>query len=393
MEYLNNRLPKGLIALFTAKTILMAASGLLGLFLPIFLYKLFGNNFQYAMLYYGVSSLIYALLVPLGALYLYKFGFRNALFMSSIWGALFYVAFYFTNVENAFYLIPLSILILTLNRICYWLPYHVDFAILTNKSERGKQFSVFESTRNILSGLIPILSGFLVARFGFDSIFAIAVILFAASSFSYLKVPRTNEVYSWSYKQTWQEFFHKKNRKTVFAFMADGAEGIVGMIVWPIFIYELLKGDILQVGILSSLIIVVTVIAQIALGKYIDKKKENKEGILKWGSSLYSIGWVFKIFIFTAFHIFVVGVYHNLMKIFLRTPFDVLTYEIAADQGHYVDEFTVMHEMAIHFGKVLAVISAIILSLFLPLQWTFGLAALAAISFNLLRSKHAFHKI
>ena len=138
----------------------------------------------------------------------------------------------------------------------------------------------------------------------------------------------------------------------------------------------------------ESLIIAISVIAQLFLGKYIDSKAK-KENILKWGSFLYSFGWLIKVFISTAFQIFVVGAYHSITCIFLRTPFDALTYEIAADQEHYVDEFTVLHEMALNFGRVLMIILIIIISFFFDIQWVFVLAALASMVFNLLEKKNS----
>ena len=73
----------------------------------------------------------------------------------------------------------------------------------------------------------------------------------------------------------------------------------------------------------------------------------------------------------------------------MRTPFDAMIYEKAADEGHYVDEFTVIREMAVNFGRGLMLLLVIILSLFVSIQITFILGAMAAISFNLLRMKRA----
>ncbi len=64
-----------------------------------------------------------------------------------------------------------------------------------------------------------------------------------------------------------------------------------------------------------------------------------------------------------------------------------MTYEIAADQEHYVDEYTVLREMSIQFGRVFTILLVLFLSLFLSLQWIFILAATAALFFNLLKKK------
>jgi MFS family permease len=157
---------------------------------------------------------------------------------------------------------------------------------------------------------------------------------------------------------------------------------MVGLIIWPIFIWQLLDGNYFEVGVISSLIVIVTVALQIVVGKYIDKG--NKQKMLKYGSGLYALGWVFKIFIATAFQIFIASTYHSLVKVFARTSFDTLNYEMAADQGHYVDEYTVLREMAISFGRMLMSLLIIFLISKFNLEWSFILAALAALTMNFL---------
>ena len=386
-RYFDDKISHGFVSLYTGKMIVMIGTGLLGIFLPIFLFNLFDKNFQLTILYFGTGYILYALFVAFGTGFLNKFGFRRALRISAFLGALFYAIFYFISQENFIYLLPFSLLVLTVFRIFYWIPYHVDFAKFTDKKNRGREVSAISATRNVIGVFVPLVAGFIISRFNFDVLFIIVIILYLISFIPYLTIPHTKEKFSWSYLETWKQFFSKKRRETILAFMADGAEEVVGFIVWPIFIFQLLNGDYFKVGAISTLIIGVVIVLQLALGKYIDVKKQ-KEKILYWGSALYSLGWIIKIFIVTAFQLFVVGAYHSLARIFTRTPFDALTYEIAADEGHYVDEFTVLHEMAIQTGKFLMAGMIIIVSLFFVIQWTFILAAAAVIFLNLLRAKN-----
>jgi len=383
MKYFDNPLSQGFVSLYIGKTIVLIATALLGIFLPIFLYDLFGQDLKIVVIYYGIGYFLYSLTVSFGARFLNRFGFRRALRTSVFFGASFYVIFYFINAENAKYLIPFSILVLVLFRLFYWLPYHVDFAKFTNKKDRGRQVSVLNVSRLAAGVFIPLIAGYIISRFGFNVLFLIAIILYLISGIPYLTIPRTREKFSWSFLETWRQFFSRERRKMVLAYAADGAENVVGLVIWPIFIYQLLDGDYFRVGAISTFIIGFTVVAQLFLGKIMDLKT-SKEGVLKWGSLFYSAGWVIKIFISTAFHIFMVGAYHSVAKIFLRTPFDALTYEIAADQGHYVDEFTVLHEIAIGLGRVLMITLIVCASFYFAIQWTFILAAAAAIVFNLL---------
>ncbi len=385
-KYFDRALSRGFVSLYIGKTIVLIATALFGIFLPIFLYDLFGQDLRMAVIYYGVGYLLYGLTVSFGAKFLNGFGFRRALRVSVLLGASFYAIFYFIDAENAKYLIPFSILVLVFFRLFYWVPYHVDFAKFTNKKTRGRQVSVLNASRLAAGVFIPLAAGYVISHFGFNVLFLIAIILYLVSGIPYLVIPRTREKFSWSFLETWKQFFSRERRKMVLAYMADGAENIVGLVIWPIFIYQLLNGDYFKVGAISTFIIGITVVAQLLLGKRMDLDS-SKKGVLKWGSFLYSAGWVIKIFITTAFHIFMVGAYHSIAKIFLRTPFDALTYEIAADQGHFVDEFTVLHEIAINFGRALMVILIVAASFYFAIQWTFILAAAAAIVFNLLSER------
>ncbi|MDD5071421.1 MAG: MFS transporter, partial [Patescibacteria group bacterium] len=264
----------------------------------------------------------------------------------------------------------------------YWIPLHTDLAKFTSKSNRAKQLGLMEATAISLGAITPLIAGWILFHYNYDILFLITIIIYFISLIPFSTLPKTTEVFSWSYFQTWKEFFSKRRRRVVLAYFGDGAENVVGVIIWPIFIWELLSGNYFQVGALSSLIVAVTVFLQLSVGRFADKGNKNK--MLKYGSIFYALGWIIKIFIATAFQIFITSTYHNLAKIFARTPFDVLNYEKAADQGHYVDEYTVIHEMAVQFGKSFMFVFILLLLPFFNVQWTFILAAIASLSMNFL---------
>ncbi len=381
--YLKEKLTPGFVSLYTGKMIVQLSQGIGGLFLPIFLFKIFDLKIEYVIYYYIANSFAYLISVAYGAKFLNKIGFRRSLRMSVFFGALYYLLFYFANKENIFLILILAIIVLTFFRLFYWLPYHVDFAKFTTKESRGKQFSLLEATRLLIGVISPLMFGFLIKEFNFEAMFLIGILIYLISGIPYIFITRTREKFSWTYKQTWKEFFSKKNRDTILAYIGDGAENTIGTIIWPIFIWELLKGNVFSVGAISSLIVMVTIIMQLALGKYTDKV--NKKKILHWGSFFYSLGWIAKVFVVSGFQIFITATYHNLSRIFFRTPLDVLTYEMAADEGHYVDEFTVIHEMAISMGKILMLILVLITTFFVSIQWTFVLAAIFALMVNFIK--------
>jgi MFS family permease len=227
---------------------------------------------------------------------------------------------------------------------------------------------------------MPLVAGWLLMEFDYSFLFVIAIIVYLIALIPFSALPKIDEKFSWTYKKTWQEFTSKARRKLIIAYSADGAESGVRIIIWPIFIWEILNGNYLQVGIISSLVVVITVIAQFIVGKYTDKV--NRKKMLKYGTILYAIGWVIKMFIASAFQIFITSTYHNIANIFSRTSFDAINYENAADQGHYVDEYTVLREMAIQVGRITMSIIVIFLVSYLSIQMTFIFAALAVLAMN-----------
>ncbi len=387
MHYFDRKLSRGFVALFSGKAIMNVASGLFTLFLPIFLYKIFQEKIEPVAAYYLLGSLIYILVLPLAVKYLNKFGFRRALKMSAVFGSVYYAGLCVLNEENWRYIIPIVLILITLWRLAHWVPYHVDFAKFTDRADRGRELSASRSLLALIGIFTPLIAGFIISQFGFNVLFLIGVVLFFAALFPYMHLPHTKEKFSWSYTQTWKKFFSRKHRRTVWVYAADGVENATGVLVWPIFIFVLFNGNYLEVGLISTLIAAATIVLQLIVGKKIDKKIRERKKMLKYGSFLYAFGWIFKIFILSALHVFVIDVYHKLTKIFTRTPFDVLTYEIAADQGHYVDEYTVLHEIVIGLGKALMFLLVIILIQIISLNWVFLVAALTSLGFSFIRAE------
>ncbi|MDD5528360.1 MAG: hypothetical protein PHO56_05355 [Patescibacteria group bacterium] len=394
--YLSSRVSGGLVSIYSSRIILSIASALTGLFLPIFLFELFDLKLSYTLIYFLVDYAIYGALVAFGAKFsLNKIGIKAAIIVSTVWGSVYYLVFYFMTGSNGkieaalgmdhnkiLILLGLSIFFINLQRLMYWVPVHTEMTKFTDRANRSRQLSLLEATSIAFNAVVPAFAGWILIAYGYNILFIITIFISFLSIVPLFSLPPTKEEFSWTYWETWKEFFSKKRRKTVLAFMGDGAENVVSGIVWPIFIWQILRGNYLSVGAISSAIVLSTIILELFIGKFADSGKRDK--ILHWGTFLYALGWFIKIFIDTAFQIFVVSTYHNLTRLFTRTPFDAMTYERAADQGHYVDEYTVVHEMALMAGRILIIIAMLILVPVFGIGLTFVLAAFSTLMMNLL---------
>lgn len=380
--------------LYLGRIIINSATQLMGLFLPIFLYQFLAHSVSLVVFYYLILDLSYLfLVVPACRYFINNLGIKSSLRISIFFGAIYYLFLFFLNhnlgIESALsttrilYLIPVMFFSLMF-RLTHWVPFHTNVAKLTDKVTRARQISFLEATMLALGAIMPLISGVILSILGYGHLFLVAIFIYILSYLPFSLLPEMKERFTWTYKQTWKKLFSKKLRPTVIAYMGDGAEGIVGSVIWPIFIWLLLDGDYFQVALISSVIIAVTIILQILVGRFMDSKG-NRSKILKYGTGFYSLGWILKALIGSSFQVFLFSTYHNLSRVFSRTSFDVINYDIAADQGRYTDEYTAIREMSILLGKVIMAVFIIILLPYFDLRLVFVLAALASLSMSLLK--------
>ena len=226
----------------------------------------------------------------------------------------------------------------------------------------------------------PLLAGFLLTQSSFSTLFIITIVILIIAIFPLAKLSKSQVKFEFSYFQSFRELFKKTNKRLRTVYLADGAQGLVGVVIWPIFIYQILKGQYLAVGAVTALVIIGTIICQLLMGNYTDKFSKRK--LMRVGSFVYAFGWMAKMFVVTAFQIFIIGTFHSLGYIVLRTPFDAFSYEQFTDRGTYLDEYTVLREMSINFGRAIMGLCLIVLIGLVGLKVAFPIAAMASLLIN-----------
>ncbi len=373
----------GFIQLFISKRLIQGLAGaMMGMFLPIFLYEISGGKFWVVVLFFTLASVGYATFLVPGMKITNYIGFSKALALGAVFSVIQYILLFFTNSFNLWSIFPFLLVAIIGFRIFHWVPYHVDFTAFTKGGERGRDISLIFATIAFMGMLGPILAGYIVTNSGYDVLFGVCTLLLIAAGISYLCVPAVHEKFTWSYGETLKNLFSPKFRNVLVGEMANGAEVIVTLVAWPIFLYEVLQGNLLEIGMLSTVVVGVTIAVQLFMGKYLDAKSTSKVQTLKRGSMFYSVGWLIKIFVFSTMQIFFIGLYHNITRIFLKTPYSAILYDISGEQGRYVDEFTVMREIASHIGRTLALLTMLALTFYVPVAWTFVIGAVASLLVN-----------
>lgn len=372
---------KGLVSLWSGKLILEFALNLFGLFLPIFLYQELGG-IDGVIIWFIVISLGYFLVLPGSASFMNRIGLKASLIIGVAARIPYFYALYKLPEDPVFYA-ALSAASLVVVRSFFWLPFQTDSAKFSNKKNRGKQFGMIFAASSVLAIAAPIAGGFILDRFDFAVLSVISLIICVMSAIPLLFVPQIKEEISWSYMETIKYFFHPFNRRMVIAYMSDGAVGTVNGVFWPLFIFSIMNENFSDLGMLTGGILLVGVVLRLVVGNLLDKFKKTK--MVRVGILLNSTAWIVKTLVVSAMQVFLSSIYHTLATIVLRTSLDTLVYEKAADRGHYIDEYTLIKEMAIHIGKVITLVAVVLLLMIFPIQAAFILAAIVSLFISLLR--------
>ena len=373
-----------LSSLVSNRLIGYGASTVVGVFLPIFLFEFFGTN---ATIYFIFLLVLYSLRIPTFVLVAKTFehiGLKVAMIIGTVAWVIYYgLIAYLDQVGTLPYVaLGLAAVSLTVIVTFYWAPFHTDFATFSKKGKRGREVGIMYAAKFIIGVGGPLLGGWLVSIHSYGLAFLVGIVLVLASIVPLLFVPKVKTKYEFGFLESFKELFSKRERPMFISMFANGAESVVAYAVWPVFLFLVLDGRYLDIGIFTALIVVVNVLLQLFVGKTIDTKKSSKK-LLKVGVDLHALGWLAKAFVSSVGGVFAAATFHGFGSIIMRTPLDVMMYEKAADAGHYIDEFTVLREVAISFGRIALLATMVVLSLWFSVQAAFVLAAIASLFISL----------
>lgn len=373
-------LKDGITKLLMHRRLIQIGISLFGVFAVLYLFELFGHRLWAVLLYSIGFYLLNSLFLPVGAAFVTKIGLKVGMILGVAFLALSYFIFSIGTALPLPWFVAAALVTSSLYHTIYWLPYHIEFVALAPKKRRGRILGFFAATASLMGIVTPIIGGFTVERFGYTRLIWFSLIGLILSVLPLFWIKVVKERYSFSYAQTFREVFASKNRMLLYVYAMEGAESIVGSIVWPIFLFQLVKGNYAAVGLNTSLIVAASCVLELVMGFLIDKKSNPK--LLHLGVGLSALGWLIKAFVTTIGQVVFAGIYHSFALIIERAPFEAVMYARAADAGHYIDEYTVLREMALNIGRIAMLVACLIGVTFIGYSAGFILAAIATLGFN-----------
>ena len=136
--YKRVHLTRNILFLYTNRLLIQVGIGMLSVFTAIFFYEKFNQSYTAVALVFTAVYGIFVLFIPLGAMLLRVLGTRHMLIIAVIFlpGAILSLLLWDTNPILS---LGMYLLFGTIYRTFYWTPYHIDFALFTDKKVRGKQ--------------------------------------------------------------------------------------------------------------------------------------------------------------------------------------------------------------------------------------------------------------
>ncbi|MBR9683131.1 MFS transporter, partial [Candidatus Woesearchaeota archaeon] len=225
-----------------------------------------------------------------------------------------------------------------------------EFTKFSDGHRRGEEVGKRRAI-GLAAGLAgPLVGGILIDTIGFSFVFVLASVLLFFSVIFLFFSKEVHEPFHFSIKAG----ARKETLRDGVVFIGRGMQTISVGVLWPMFIFAILK-TYTNLGILGSAIGAVTSIMVLLVGRASDKVGKRK--VIRVGVGLTSVTWFIRHLVINVSQVFGVSIFAGLAQILVGVPFNALEYDKAEQRkrGHLA-EFFVWREMFICVGRVLVLL-------------------------------------
>lgn len=326
--------------LYISVAIKSFALSMISLFIPIFLLNL-GYSLTNVLIYYAILNATHALFVIPATKISSTYGFKHSIFYSIPILIIFYLGLY--TLEQFHWSIYLLAIIFGINNALYWIGYHVDFSIFSDKKERGEEVGIAKIITSVFRVLGPIIGGLILTFLSFQTLFVVVSILLASSTIPLFFSKDIHQPVPISIKA----IFKGQKIKDALVFIGHGIESGVSLVIWPIFIFFAILNNFALLGIVSSLSLLLSLLFIFIISRFSDVRRKL---VLKIGAILNTIIWGVRFFVNTTFQVFIVNSFYGISQTLISIPFDALSYDKANESN--VVRFIMFREIIIQAGRV-----------------------------------------
>ena len=299
------------------------ALGLIGIFEPIYIFLQFGKSLPLTLLYFGIASIVFGVLVPLGGRICARLGAKRTIVASIPFAILYYGGLWLLPT----FISPLFVLLLIFSSaarsVVYWPAYHIHFTRISTQESRGRNISSAVITSQISSLAAPLIGGLCIAAFGFSFVFGLVVGILMLSGIPLMRSSDVRPVWASSLADMVRLALASAQRAKSISFAALGIELSMRWCIWPLFLF-LLAINFETMGLLASAALFASIVFTRYIGNAIDKR--GAAYVLRIGIIANALMWPLKAFISSPLQAFAVQTAHEFTSSATFVPLDAFLY-------------------------------------------------------------------
>ena len=335
--------------LYASRLMRVFALRLVSTFTSVYLY-LEGFPLVFIALYWAAFYLLKVVFSWPSAIIVARFGPKHATLYSNIMSAV--AMLFFPFVTDPIYgaaALATWCIVQSFSGAMNDLAYLVDFSKVKSVDHAGKEIGYMNIIEKIAAGSSPIIGGFIAFAFGPE------LVMFLAAGFFLLSaVPLflTAEPVKLQNGLSFKKFPWRLTARSLMAYGAVGFDVLATGTAWSLFLVVVIftagnDGVYAQVGVITSITLVVALMASYTYGRLIDHRRGYE--LLRFGTWLNSILHIVRPFVTTPVGAVLTNAVNEVATAGFLMPFNRGMFDLA-DRAKRRIEYVFLLEMVVNFG-------------------------------------------
>lgn len=254
--------------LYTSSMLRSLAMSMAGIFIPIYLYQHGFAVWEIFAFYCATFALSSIVAVPLAYL-IAAIGPKHVILASYFLQIITLLGLIYIERVPSYFLLAVPF---SLASLMYFLPYHIDFSKVKHKRKSGQEVGWGYIMERLGAVGGPLIGGLVAYLFAPEYVFVVAIAVLLAG---WIPLFFSTEPVRTRQKISFSGFRLRKIKFDLLSQSFFTIETAVSMVVWPFFIGLFVFKDqpYVQIGIITSISIGVSIFAARIIGKIVDEKK------------------------------------------------------------------------------------------------------------------------
>jgi MFS family permease len=321
--------------------------GIIGIFVPIYLYQN-GSSLQSIFMFYTLFFIFRLPIAYVSAYVVGRIGPKHSIAIST----LLLVVFLSQLLTLDMFEWPLALLAFSFSVTngLFFVAYNTDFSKIKDTKNGGKELSWLYIFERIGGALGPLVGGILASLIAPELTIFVAIVVLICSL---IPLFMTNEPVRLNQNIKFKGFPWQVHFRDFISIGAFGIDNVASLVMWPLLIAVLIftEDTYATLGVITGFSLAISVFSSYLLGKYVDNNKGPH--LLQFGVVINSIVHLVRAFITTTFGAVLVTVFNEPNTLAYKIPLVKGYYDSADSEEGYRIVYLTINEMTSGFAKAI----------------------------------------